>query len=117
MQLPNDTIRNKGSGLKVTDKELTILYEIGLDLIPTATEFVEVISSKYGVSQSGVWYTIKKLKAEGLVDFAEKGEVHRPLSLTDFGTKSIRSKVVDVENRQYHYIMSNVVPAIKTRGV
>lgn len=111
---PNDTIRNKNVGLKVTDKELTILYEIGLDLIPTATEFVEIVSSKYGVSQSGVWYTIKKLKSVGLVDFAEKGETHKPLSLTDSGTHAIRSRVVDVENRQYHYIMSKIVPPIKS---
>ena len=113
MQL-NDTIRdNKGIGLKVTDKELTLLYEIGLDMIPTATEFVENVSSKYGVSQSGVWYTIKKLKAEGLVDFAEKGETHRPLALTEAGTQAIRSMIVDVDHRQYHYIMNRATHNVK----
>jgi DNA-binding MarR family transcriptional regulator len=107
MQLPND-VRNNGASLKVTDKELTILYEIGLELIPTATEFVNNISSKYGVSQSGVWYTIKKLKTEGLIDFSEKGESHKPLSLTDSGTLAIRSRVVDVEHRHYHYITNKI---------
>lgn len=106
----NDTTRNKETGLKVTDKELTLLYEIGLDLIPTATEFVEIIASKYEVSQSGVWYTLKKLKSEGLIDFAERGEVHRPLALTGAGTHAIRSRVVDVQNRQYHYIVKTVQP-------
>ncbi len=114
MQLINDSSKNREFGVKVTDKELTILYEIGLDLIPTATEFVENISFKYDVSQSGVWYTIKKLKAEGLVDFAEKGEARKPLSLTEMGTRAIRSRVVDVQNRQYHYIVGKVVPPIKT---
>lgn len=110
MQLSNDT-RNNGVSLKVTDKELTILYEIGLNMIPTATEFVGNISSKYGVSQSGVWYTIKKLKIEGLIDFSEKGETHKPLSLTGAGTQAIRSRVVDVEHRHYHYIMSKIQSA------
>ena len=105
MQLSNDT-RNKGANLKVTNKELTILYEIGLNFIPTATEFVGNISAKYEVSQSGVWYTMKKLKTEGLIDFSEKGETHKPLSLTDSGTLAIRSRVVDVEHRHYHYIMN-----------
>jgi DNA-binding MarR family transcriptional regulator len=104
------TIGNRDLGLKVTDKELTILYEIGLDLIPTATELVESVAEKYNASQSGVWYTLKKLKAEGLVNFAEKGEAHRPLTLTELGTKAIRSRIVDVQNRQYHYVVGVVNP-------
>lgn len=106
----NDTIRNKNLGLKVTDKELTILYEIGLDLIPTATDLVESISMKYNISQSGIWYTLKKLKSEGLIDFAEKGEVHRPLLLTQTGTHVIRSRIIDVPDRQYHYVMDVAEP-------
>lgn len=106
----NDTIRNKKLRFKITDKELTILYEIGLDLIPTATDLVESTSIKYGVSQSGVWYTLKKLKSEGLIDFAEKGEVQRPLSLTQTGTHVIRSRIVDVQDRQYHYVMDVAEP-------
>ena len=101
----NDTIRDKNLGLRLTDKELMILYEIGLDLIPTATDLVENISVKHAISQSGVWYTLKKLKAYGLIDFAEKGEVHRPLTLSELGTHVIRSRIVDVENRQYHYVI------------
>lgn len=110
MQLSTNT-SGKEFGVRVTDKELTMMYEIGLDLIPTATEFVENVAYKYQVSQSGVWYTIKKLKAAGLVDFAEKGETHRPLSLTEAGTKAIRSRVVDVDKRRYHYIS---VAAVKS---
>ena len=40
----------------------------------------------------------------GLVDFAEKGEEHRPLTLTVAGMQAIRSMVRDVQNRQYHYV-------------
>ncbi len=108
----NDITRNKNLGLKVTDKEITILYEIGLDLIPTATELVENISMKYAVSQSGIWYTLKKLKFEGLIDFAEKGEEHRPLALTELGTHVIRSRIIDVQNRQYHYVVGVEVKPI-----
>ncbi len=111
MQLQNDTIRNPSLSLKVTDKELAILYEIGLNLIPTATEFVEKVATEYKVSQSGVWYTLKKLKTEGLVDFAEKGEIHRPLSLTANGTHAIRSRVLDVDKRQYHLLAGMTVHA------
>ncbi len=103
MQL-NYPIRNKNLALKVTDKELTLLYEIGLNVFPTATEFVDSVAAKHDVCKSGIWYTLKKLKSGGLVDFTEKGEGHRPLSLTDAGTQAIRSKIIDVENRHYHYI-------------
>lgn len=92
--------------LRVTDKELAVLYEIGLNLIPTATDFVESMADKYQVSQSGVWYTLKKLKKEGVVDFTEKGEQPRPLGLTEFGMKVIRSRIMDVDHRQYHRVVA-----------
>lgn len=91
--------------VRVTDKELVLLYEIGLNLIPTATDFVDFVSAKYEASPSGIWYTLKKLKKAKLVDFTEKGEKAKPLGLTEYGMKVIRSKVVDVENRHYHHII------------
>ena len=100
MQVQNASIENV-ERLRVTDKELTLLYEIGLNLIPTATDFVDYIEEKYSVSKSGVWYTLKKLKKIGIVDFTEKGESARPLGLTELGMKIIRSRVVAVQNRQY----------------
>ncbi len=105
MPIQTSSIENVGQ-LRVTDKELTVLYEIGLNLIPTATDFVESMAEKYQVSQSGIWYTLKKLKKEGALDFTEKGEQPRPLSLTEFGMKVIRSKIMDVDHRQYHRIVS-----------
>ena len=104
MPLQNTTIENVEQ-IRITDKELTMMYEIGLNLVPTATDFVDYISVKYQVSQSGVWYTLKKLKKEGIVDFMEKGEEPKPLGLTELGMRVIRSKVTDVHNRHYHHVM------------
>jgi hypothetical protein len=100
MPIQTTSIENVGQ-LRVTEKELTLMYEIGLNLIPTATDFVDYTSEKYKASKSGVWYTLKKLKKVGIVDFTEKGEGPKPLGLTELGMKIIRSRVVAVQNRQY----------------
>ena len=105
----NSSIGN-AEQLRVTDKELKLLYEIGLNLIPTATDFVCIIANKYQVSSSGVWYTLKKLKKSCLVDFTEKGEEAKPLGLTELGMKVIRSRVIDVQNRQYHRVILAATP-------
>ncbi len=87
---------NDGSeNLHVSDKEVMVLSEIGLDQIPTATEFVEYISEKYGFSQSGVWYTLHRLKEKGMLDFTEKGEEYRPLELTEGGKNVLRGGFAD----------------------
>ena len=78
---------------KLNKKEELMLAEIGLECIPTATEFVCYVSEKYEISQSGIWYTLKKLKSRGLVDFTEKGQQNRPLSLTKGGLSLLRSNV------------------------
>ena len=104
MPVQNTTSIENVEQLRVTDKELRLLYEIGLNIVPTATDFVDFVSAKYNLSKSGVWYTLKKLKKEKLVDFTEKGEEARPLGLTELGMKVIRSKVIDVHNRQYHRV-------------
>lgn len=77
-------------GFRMSDKAVMIIAEIGLDEIATATSFIEYFCSKYGVSRSGAWYCLKKLKKAGLVAFAEKGEQHAPLSLTDKGVELFR---------------------------
>lgn len=86
---------------KINAKEAMLLAEIGLEQIPTATEFVCYFSGKYGTSQSGVWYTLKKLKAMGLVDFTEKGQENRPLSLTKGGLSLLRSTVAMPQRQSY----------------
>ena len=81
----------------LSEKELVLLSEIGLDQIPSASSFVSFVSEQYGLSQSGVWYILKKLKQKRVVDFTEKGEGQRPLALTGLGIKEFRQ----ARNGQY----------------
>jgi DNA-binding IclR family transcriptional regulator len=89
-----------------SEKEVTLLAEIGLDEIATATSFVEYFCSKYGISRSGTWYCLKKLKKEGVVEFTEKGEEYRPLRMTEKGLGVFRSQV-------YRDKLSGTMPAIR----
>lgn len=72
------------------DKEVAILREIGFSGIPTATSFVSYLCERYGLSKSGVWYCLKKLKEEGVLEFTEKGEDYTPLRLTSKGIALFR---------------------------
>ncbi|VVB76682.1 Uncharacterised protein [uncultured archaeon] len=78
-------------GLRFNDKAVTLIFEIGLDEVATATSFIDYVSDKYDVSKSGAWYCLKKLKKEGMVEFTEKGESFKPLSLTPKGIEIFRS--------------------------
>lgn len=104
MQVAKTIVREASAGVKlvpISEKELIILSEIGLDDIPTATSFVEYMAEKYGLSASGVWYTLKKLKEKRVVDFTEKGrgEENKPLSLTAYGRDIIRRKISEFNFR------------------
>lgn len=76
---------------RLGDRAVTILNEIGLDEICTATSFIEYFCEKYGMSRSGAWYCLKKLKKEGVVEFREKGEEYRPLRMTEKGLGVLRA--------------------------
>ena len=104
MQVAKTIVREASASQKlvpISEKELILLSEIGLEDIPTATSFVEYISDKYGISASGVWYTLKKLKEKRVVDFTERvrGEEYKPLSLTAFGREIIRKKISEFKFR------------------
>jgi len=86
-------INETGQRQRSSYKEEMLISEIGLDHITSATSFVDYIYEKYGFSKSGVWYTLKKLKQKGLIDFAEKGEEYKPLELTRTGISVVRSTV------------------------
>ncbi len=91
-------------GVEISTKELMIISEIGLEDVPTATSFVEYISERHGISQSGIWYTLKKLKGKGILDFAERGrgEAGKPLSLTKEGTETARRAFIELaRSRSY----------------
>ena len=102
MQVLTTIVNSKSSGISLSEKKLVLVYEIGLHLIPTATEFVSYVAAKYGFSESGVWYMLKSLKRAGVVDFTEKGEEQRPLTLTDAGMALMRTvpKYSSVSNMQ-----------------
>ena len=82
----------------LSDKEVRMLSEIGLDEISTATSFVEYVCDKYSMSRSGAWYCLKKLKKEGVVEFTEKGEAFKPLRMTEKGLGVFRAQVYDTRN-------------------
>ncbi len=97
MQVAKTIVRELSAGESeacLSRKERVILSEIGIGYIPTATSFVEYIAGKYGISASGVWYTLKKLKEKRVVDFMERGrgEECKPLSLTPGGREIVRKR-------------------------
>jgi repressor of nif and glnA expression len=92
MQITRTILKSAGIKNKFTEKEIILLSEIGLDQIPAATNFVQYFSQRYNISESGIWYTLKKLKRKRVVDFTEKGEAYKPLSLTDNGITILRQK-------------------------
>lgn len=75
---------------RLSGKAATLVVEIGFDEVATATSFIEYVCEKYGVSRSGAWYCLKKLKKAGLIEFTEKGESYKPLSLTPKGVELFR---------------------------
>ncbi len=72
---------------------LSLMFEIGFDEISTATSFVEYYCERYGESRSTVWYRLKRLKEMKLLDFSEKGEEPKPLSLTSKGKELFRQSI------------------------
>ncbi len=71
--------------LKLSRREQLMLLEIGDDLIDTASGFVDYIRDAYGFSKSSIWYCLNRLKEFGLVEFANREELGKPLRLTKQG--------------------------------
>ena len=70
---------------RLSDRELLVMREIGPDMIDSASKFVDYMSDVFGFSKSSIWYTLNRLKERGLLDFASKSEVGKPLMLTESG--------------------------------
>ncbi|MDE1810500.1 MAG: hypothetical protein KGH66_00440 [Candidatus Micrarchaeota archaeon] len=66
-------------------REQLLLLEIGRDSIDTASSFVNYMEEEYGFSKSSVWYNLNRLKELGLLEFASREEIGKPLSLTKPG--------------------------------
>ena|SRR5208283_2220419 len=71
-------------------REQLVLIEIGLDSVSTASSFVEYMSDSYCISKSSIWYTLKRLKERGFLDFATKDERGKSLELTKSGRGSLQ---------------------------
>lgn len=74
------------------EKALVVLGEIGYEHMTSATSFVLYIHEKYGVSESTIWYTLKKLKKLGLLEFGSRGE-GKALELTKEGIGAFRGMI------------------------
>ena len=70
-------------------REQLLLLEIGRDRIDTASSFVNYMEEEYGFSKSSVWYNLKRLKEMGLLEFASREEIGKPLSLTKVGMEEL----------------------------
>ncbi len=66
-----------------------MLAEIGKDEIISASSFVDYISDQYLMPKSTAWYVLRKLKDRGMIDFASKDEVGKPLQLTRKGLREL----------------------------
>jgi len=75
--------------LKLTKREQLLIMEIDTDKIDAASKFVDYINDIYNIPKSSIWYMMKKLKEEGLIEFASRDEIGKPLYLTDAGIKEL----------------------------
>jgi DNA-binding PadR family transcriptional regulator len=71
--------------IKLGRREQLLLLEIDKDHIDTASSFVDYIREGYGFSKSSIWYCLNRLKEFGLIEFATKEEIGKPLKLTRNG--------------------------------
>jgi DNA-binding PadR family transcriptional regulator len=85
---------------RLSGKEAWLLAEIGMDWGSTATSFVDYVCSAYDISRSGVWYCLKKLQKEGVVEFTEKGEGYKPLRMTEQGLEAFRVYMCEVRKHE-----------------
>ena len=75
--------------LRLSRREQLMLLEIGDDLIDTASGFVDYIKDIYGFSKSSIWYCLNRLREFGLVEFANREEMGKPLRLTRQGLSEL----------------------------
>jgi DNA-binding PadR family transcriptional regulator len=96
--------------------EQLIIIEIGHDSIDTANAFVEYLHEIYSLSRSSVWYNLKKLKASGVLNFADResrGKIG--LSLTRKGTEVLRSAEPNRALLESRFTREELVPQPQVR--
>ncbi|MCL4373380.1 MAG: hypothetical protein M1360_00510 [Candidatus Marsarchaeota archaeon] len=110
---------------KLSRREQLLVIEIGRDKIDAASKFVDYINEAYGISKSSAWYLLNKLKEKGIVDFASKSEIGKPLYLTRAGLaelsgverQSLKNKITEEFSNRYlqGYYASRAVDEIAFR--
>ncbi len=106
---PYEYSRAHAKALGISDKSMLIISELGYTET-TASNFVEYLSGKYGMSKSTIWYNLKKLKRSGMLDFAEKNEEYKLLSLTRKGKEELRQLMLAVRNSKYSATLMLQIP-------
>ena len=76
---------------RLIQREQLLVLEIGRDAIDSASAFVEYINGEYGFSKSSIWYNLNRLKEKGIIDFASKEYVGKPLVLTLDGLAELQA--------------------------
>lgn len=89
--------------LKISRREQLIMVEIDRDRIDTASSFVEYMEDTYGFSRSSTWYCLNRLKEEALVEFANRDEMGKPLSLTKQGLAELSRLQVSKNELVTHF--------------
>ncbi|MGI0100123.1 MAG: hypothetical protein ACREBH_00130 [Candidatus Micrarchaeaceae archaeon] len=74
---------------KFSRREQLIMLEIGRDTIDTASSFVDYMNEEYGFSKSSTWYCLNSLKDAGVLGFANRMDMGKPLSLTRQGISEL----------------------------
>ena len=76
--------------IRLNEKLIRIIFELGLGEMPSANAFVEYIAEKYALPKSSVWYSLKRLKELGILLMGDKNN-KSSLALTEKGSNSLFS--------------------------
>lgn len=72
----------------LNEKEKIVIAEIGTDEFQSASKFAAYISEEYNIPVSTVWYTLKRLRDKGLLEFSDReSNLFIPLRLTKNGLR------------------------------
>lgn len=70
---------------RLNDKEKIILEEAAKNST-NVTKLVCIISKNYGFSKTSIWYNLKKLKEDGLIEFGDSEKKGIDVKLTFLGS-------------------------------
>ena len=101
--------------LRLSRREQLMLLEIGDDLIDAASGFVDYMREAYGFSKSSIWYCLNRLKEFGLVEFANREDVGKPLRLTKQGLGEL-TRLDGLKNELIAHFSSSYIESMENRS-